>query len=66
MDMEEAQCDATLKPPIHEYCNVHNPCPGDGAFIASIPLFTEANPRTLLFELREVHVQNPIHENLNV
>lgn len=56
MDMEEAQCDATLKPPIHEYCNVHNPCPGDGMFIASIPLFTEANPRTLLFELREVRV----------
>ena len=30
MDMEEAQCDAALKPPIQEYCNVHNPCPGDG------------------------------------
>lgn len=30
MDMEESQCDAALKPPIQEYCNVHNPCPGDG------------------------------------
>lgn len=32
MDMEESQCDAGLKPPIQEYCNVHNPCPGDGTF----------------------------------
>ena len=30
MDMETDQCDALLKPPVKEYCNVHNPCPGDG------------------------------------
>jgi len=29
MDMEDGQCDAVLKPPVQEYCNVHNPCPGD-------------------------------------
>ena len=36
MDMEEAQCDAALKPPTQEYCNVHNPCPGDGAFASQL------------------------------
>lgn len=44
MDMEEAQCDATLKPPIHEYCNVHNPCPGDdncgGNFTTDVGTFS--------------------------
>ena len=30
MDMEDSQCDAAVKPPVREYCNVHNPCPGDG------------------------------------
>jgi len=32
MDMEDSQCDVTFKPPMQEFCNVHNPCPGDGEF----------------------------------
>ena len=32
MDMEDSQCDVTFKPPSQEFCNVHNPCPGDGEF----------------------------------
>lgn len=36
MDMEEAQCDAALKPPTQEYCNVHNPCPGDGKSVNNL------------------------------
>ncbi|XP_078346439.1 A disintegrin and metalloproteinase with thrombospondin motifs 6-like isoform X2 [Oculina patagonica] len=44
MDMEETQCDAALKPPIQEYCNVHNPCPGDdncgGNFTTDVGTFS--------------------------
>jgi len=44
MDMEEAQCDAAHKPPIQEYCNVHNPCPGDdncgGNFTTDVGTFS--------------------------
>ena len=41
MDMEDSQCDVTFKPPTQEFCNVHNPCPGDGEFcdLIKISLF---------------------------
>lgn len=30
LDMEDDHCAALVKPPTEEFCNVHNPCPGDG------------------------------------
>ncbi|XP_032220130.2 A disintegrin and metalloproteinase with thrombospondin motifs 6 isoform X2 [Nematostella vectensis] len=30
LEVPEAQCDGMMKPPLKEYCNVHNPCPGEG------------------------------------
>jgi len=47
MDMEEAQCDAALKPPTQEYCNVHNPCPGDGKFARQLVNITKIVPSNL-------------------
>jgi hypothetical protein len=29
-DVEEEKCSDFLKPNSEEYCNVHNPCPGEG------------------------------------
>lgn len=47
MDMEDSQCDSSLKPPIKEYCNVHNPCPGDdncgGNFTTDVGTFSSPN-----------------------
>ncbi|XP_029182362.2 A disintegrin and metalloproteinase with thrombospondin motifs 6-like [Acropora millepora] len=47
MDMEESECDSILKPPVQEYCNVHNPCPGDdncgGNFSTDIGTFSSPN-----------------------
>lgn len=47
MDMEDGQCDAALKPPVQEYCNVHNPCPGDdncgGNFTTDVGTFSSPN-----------------------
>ncbi|KAM7451153.1 disintegrin and metalloproteinaseith thrombospondin motifs protein [Porites harrisoni] len=47
MDMEDSQCDVTFKPPSQEFCNVHNPCPGDdncgGNFTTDVGTFSSPN-----------------------
>ena len=30
IDVDDRDCAALVKPPAEEFCNVHNPCPGDG------------------------------------
>lgn len=33
VDVEDGKCANFVKPNSEEYCNVHNPCPGDGKYI---------------------------------
>ena len=32
MDADKKDCDALYKPLVQQYCNVHNPCPGEGTW----------------------------------